>query len=144
MTQDSETDFADRGYAVGYGKPPVEKRFRKGRSGNPRGRPPRDLASLLAAALDKPAEGPGRRGRRRPSKREALAAALVDGALTGDGRAVRLLFDILNKHGSTEALFGEDPTESTRAEILRRLERIHASQLEEEARAQEVAGGAGI
>jgi hypothetical protein len=26
-------------YAVGYGKPPVHTRFRKGQSGNPRGRP---------------------------------------------------------------------------------------------------------
>jgi Family of unknown function (DUF5681) len=27
------------GYQVGYGKPPVHSRFRKGQSGNPRGRP---------------------------------------------------------------------------------------------------------
>jgi Family of unknown function (DUF5681) len=27
-------------YAVGYGKPPVHTRFRKGQSGNPTGRPP--------------------------------------------------------------------------------------------------------
>ena len=41
-------------YAVGYGKPPLHTRFRKGRSGNPRGRPKRatDLASLLSRALD--------------------------------------------------------------------------------------------
>lgn len=29
----------EAGYDVGYGKPPAEYRFRKGRSGNPRGRP---------------------------------------------------------------------------------------------------------
>lgn len=27
------------GYEVGYGKPPEDTRFRKGQSGNPRGRP---------------------------------------------------------------------------------------------------------
>jgi len=33
------SDGQDDGYAVGYGKPPVENRFQKGKSGNPRGRP---------------------------------------------------------------------------------------------------------
>ena len=28
-----------RDYEVGYGKPPKEHRFKKGQSGNPRGRP---------------------------------------------------------------------------------------------------------
>ena len=29
----------DADYQVGYGKPPIEKRFKPGKSGNPRGRP---------------------------------------------------------------------------------------------------------
>ncbi len=34
MPPDNEAD-----YEVGYGKPPRHTRFKKGRSGNPRGRP---------------------------------------------------------------------------------------------------------
>jgi hypothetical protein len=34
---------------VGYGKPPRHTQFRKGRSGNPYGRPPRDPAQRLKA-----------------------------------------------------------------------------------------------
>ena len=41
-----------RGYAVGYGKPPVHTRFAKGRSGNPGGRPRgKNLTTLLQEAL---------------------------------------------------------------------------------------------
>ncbi|MCD2317269.1 DUF5681 domain-containing protein [Sphingomonas sp. IC-11] len=31
--------MADRSYEVGYGKPPTQHRFKRGQSGNPRGRP---------------------------------------------------------------------------------------------------------
>jgi hypothetical protein len=40
MTQSKKQKTPRRGYAIGYGKPPLHTRFAKGRSGNPRGRPP--------------------------------------------------------------------------------------------------------
>jgi hypothetical protein len=39
-------------YAANYRKPPLHTRFKKGQSGNPRGRPKKNLAALLAAALN--------------------------------------------------------------------------------------------
>jgi Family of unknown function (DUF5681) len=36
---DEPKDPGDEGYEVGYGKPPPHRRFRKGQSGNPGGRP---------------------------------------------------------------------------------------------------------
>jgi len=44
-----------RAYNVGYRKPPIEHRFKKGKSGNPRGRSkrPSDFATLLEEQLDR-------------------------------------------------------------------------------------------
>jgi Family of unknown function (DUF5681) len=40
-----------REYAANYRKPPMHTRFKKGQSGNPRGRPKKDLPALLVAAF---------------------------------------------------------------------------------------------
>jgi len=46
----NEAAAAAADYAVGYGKPPLHTRFRKGQSGNPAGRPP-NSARLRVQAL---------------------------------------------------------------------------------------------
>jgi hypothetical protein len=43
-----------REYAATYRKPPLHTRFKKGQSGNPRGRPKKTLPGLLVAALNEP------------------------------------------------------------------------------------------
>jgi Family of unknown function (DUF5681) len=54
---DSEEKPGSSDYEVGYGKPPKERRFKKGTSGNPRGRPRRKIALNLASAADQPTLG---------------------------------------------------------------------------------------
>jgi Family of unknown function (DUF5681) len=50
---DDEGPESDDGYEVGYRKPPKHSRFRKGQSGNPRGKPrgTKNSATLLKQAL---------------------------------------------------------------------------------------------
>jgi hypothetical protein len=45
---------AKREYAANYRKPPVHTRVKTGQSGNPRGRPKKNLPGLLVAARNEP------------------------------------------------------------------------------------------
>jgi hypothetical protein len=86
---------------VGFRHPPRSACFRKGQSGNPGGRPRRrrddDLAALLLEALDKPATLFEDGVHRRVTKRELIAAKLVDRSAEADLRATKLLVDLLQK-----------------------------------------------
>ena len=94
MPHDDEGD-----YAVGYRKPPLHSRFKKGQSGNPRGRPPgsKNLSILLNEALDELVVIAENGGRKKISKREASLKQLVNEAAKGNWRALKLLVDILQE-----------------------------------------------
>jgi hypothetical protein len=98
----------DRGndYEVGYGKPPCHTRFRKGQSGNPRGRPAssKNLKTLLSKALNQPVIVTENGRQRKISKREAIITQLVNRSAAADLRAIKILLDILGYiEGQTEA-----------------------------------------
>jgi Family of unknown function (DUF5681) len=91
----------ERNYEIGYGKPPIGRRFQKGRSGNPSGRrgpgAKKNLSALLIAALEEPVTlALGGKGRR-ITKREAIIAQLVDKSAAADLRATRMLIDMLKE-----------------------------------------------
>ena len=87
MPRDNERD-----YEVGYGKPPRDTRFKRGQSGNPRGRPPgaKNLSTLLNEALDELVVVTENGGRNRISKRRAAFKQLVNDAAKGEWRALKL------------------------------------------------------
>ena len=94
-----------RDYEVGYGKPPRHSRFKKGQSGNPRGRPcgSKNLKTLLSEALNEPVTITENGRRRKITKREAIVRQVVDCSPTPDLRAVRIVFDLLRDiEGQTE------------------------------------------
>ena len=83
----------DRNYEVGYGKPPVETRFRKGQSGNPAGRPrgSKNLATLFEAELSERIAVSENGRRKRITKQQAMVKHVVNKALSGDSRLLQLL-----------------------------------------------------
>jgi hypothetical protein len=82
-----------RDYDVGYGKPPKDSRFKKGRSGNPRGRPKgsQNLLTLIHEELDRPIAVREDGRSRNVSAREALAKRLVHKGLSGHDRSMETL-----------------------------------------------------
>ena len=88
----SETE---RDHADNYRKPPLHTRFKKGQSGNPRGRPAKNLPALLIAALNEPVFVTTDGRRRKITKREAVVAQLVNRSASADLRATKMLIDML-------------------------------------------------
>jgi hypothetical protein len=103
---------------VGYRKPPEATRFKKGRSGNPRGRPKGslNLATDLTAELGERITIREDGKPRRVTKQRALIKSLLAKALQGDPRAAGTLL-ALRARENGEALDGPNQ-EVDDAELL--------------------------
>jgi uncharacterized protein DUF5681 len=86
-------DDHDKAYDVGFGKPPKASQFRKGSSGNPKGRPKgrRNLATVLERTLQEKVVVNENGVRRTVTKLEAAVKQLVNQAASGDLGAMRQL-----------------------------------------------------
>jgi hypothetical protein len=101
-------------YEVGYGRPPRHTRFKKGRSGNPKGRPrgSKNLPTLLTEALNEHVIVGEHERRRKITKREVIVMQLVNRSAKADLRAIKILLDILQdierwtEPASAETSFG--------------------------------------
>src|ERR1700751_1394680 len=94
MSQDDARD-----YGGGDGKPPRHSQFKRGQSGNPRGRPAgsKNLGTLVSEALNEPVIVVENGGRRKISKREAIIKQLVNRSAKADWRAIKILLDIVRE-----------------------------------------------
>jgi hypothetical protein len=84
-------------YAVGYGKPPHHTQFKKGQSGNPKGRAKgsKNLAALIMSALNEPVTVTQNGRRKRITKIEAMTTQLANKGASGDPKATQLLMGVV-------------------------------------------------
>lgn len=97
-------------YEVGYKKPPVKTQFKKGQSGNPKGRPKlikdfktdlrEELESIISVQID---------GKTKPiTKQQALIKKLLSKALNGELGALKTLTSLIALHlKASESDMGE-------------------------------------
>ena len=121
----------DGDYEVGYGKPPKERQFARGRSGNPKGRPKgsKNLATtFMEIGRERITVTEGGRTRTM-TKAEAVVHQLTNKAASGDPRARRDYFQVhkmLQPPESTEEIAPDlsDRDKEVMKNFFRRMDRM--------------------
>jgi hypothetical protein len=103
-------------YQVGYRKPPRHSRFRRGQSGNPRGRPKgsQSAARLARRILNEKIVIRENGKRRWITRREAMLKQLANKGVMGDLRSIREVLNLDSAGAEAE----------TRAQPIRRIELV--------------------
>ena len=112
-------------YEVGYGKPPKHTRFKKGQSGNPKGRPEdtKNLKTDLREEMNEKITIREGADERRISKQRALLKSLTLKAIKGDTRAANVLLNMVLRVLEAEPSEpGEAPLTAEERQVLETLE----------------------
>ena len=91
-------------YEIGYRRPPASGKFKKGSSGNPKGRPKgaRNFLTLLEQELAQKIVVSENGRRKTITRLQAMVKRMVAGAMQGDQKQLLTLVEILRKSGSLE------------------------------------------
>lgn len=91
-------------YEIGYKRPPKVSQFKKGRSGNPKGRPKgsNNFVTLLEQELGQSIVVNENGKKKTVSRMQAMVKRMVSGALQGETRAMLTLVEILRRTGRFE------------------------------------------
>ena len=113
VSQPNGSHSSDATDAVGYGRPPTHTRYKRGQSGNPKGRRKgqRNVHTVLEETLSQRITIREGNRTRSVTKLDAVIVTMVNAALKGDAKAQAALMAIMRSLGMT----GEPPP-ATKAE----------------------------
>jgi len=100
MSESDPPDGKDNG-AVGYRRPPADRQFKPGQSGNPKGRPKgsKNFVTTFAAILNRPIKIRDRNNgkTRTVSKLEVMIESITNKAMAGDAKAFATVIQFADK-----------------------------------------------
>jgi hypothetical protein len=115
------------GYVVGYGKPPAASRFKRGQTGNPKGRPKgqKNLKTLIRQAMTAKISVQEGSSNRQVSKIEGVVLRQLQNALKGNDRSamavIRMALQLGFLDDSSENHQIEDALSAADERILQEL-----------------------
>lgn len=114
-------------YEVGHGKPPKATQFKKGQSGNPKGRPKssKNVGSMLEEVFFRKIPITENGSRLEVTMLEAILRQLVNGAVKGEMRSIDRVLKLLpavQEARAAELAGGEGATENDTGSDLAALE----------------------
>lgn len=117
-------------YEVGYGRPPCNRQFKPGQSGNPKGRPKkakadgRDVGALLTSIMNKLVPLTENGTQRLVPLGEALMLRQATSALQGNQQAMRNVTKLLQLYPATTSFENDGTPIDYGAEVRRKLEEM--------------------
>jgi Family of unknown function (DUF5681) len=108
-------------YKVGKCRPPVERQFKRGQSGNPKGRPRRrlNMKTIVERTLDEPVSTRLNGKNRKMSMGEAILLVHATKAAQGDVRSAGFVFGLAGDFMDSVAGAGQETTEQQQLRVSR-------------------------
>jgi uncharacterized protein DUF5681 len=128
----SQSSEAKRDYEIGYGRPPKHSRFKRGKSGNPNGRPKRqrNVRRVVEDVLSQRITIREGDRTRSLSKLDGVVLTIINKALSGDAKTLPLLITLLRSLGLTNEVpepTGTEPVTTHDSEIIADFLRRHGT-----------------
>lgn len=107
-------------YEIGYRRPPKKGQFKKGQSGNPKGRPKgsKNFMTLLEQELDQKITVNENGRKKEITRMQAMVKRLVADSLQGNLRTTIAMVGLLQRHGKLDETDNEELLPGDYAAIL--------------------------